>query len=325
MICFVASALDRANVDAIYDKSIKPVLRELGIRCTRVDRVEHNDDIDDKIFALMEAADFCIADLTYARPSIYYEAGYMLGRGKPVIYTARNDHFFARDSDPHGNLRVHFDLQMKNIIPWSAATNAFGSKLKRRVSKVVAPVVKARRTTQDHLQHEQAFAKESISVQLGLLRRFAGGILRARGFSERSGPSREFDSRPRRLLAMTRRRKRIHQAINFLPIERLTKSQALPEWALSFYRPEVDGKVQRIERLFLYTTLKKITDAALRSIFERFTPLEPYILESRFDRSAGDDKDEPPTIARVAVVSDVRSVPEFKKRLKTLLRKLDYE
>jgi hypothetical protein len=28
---------------------------------------------------------------------------------------------------------------------------------------------------------------------------------------------------------MTRRRKRIHQAINFLPIERLTKSQAIPD------------------------------------------------------------------------------------------------
>jgi nucleoside 2-deoxyribosyltransferase len=325
MICFVASALDRADVDAIYDKSIKPVLRELGIRCTRVDRVEHNDDIDDKIFALMEAADFCIADLTHARPSVYYEAGYMLGRGKPVIYTARDDHFRAKDSDLHGNLRVHFDLQMKNIIPCSAATNAFASKLKRRISKVVASMLKARRTAQEHLQHEQAFAKESISVQLSLLRTCAKGMFRARGFSEKPGSSRGFDSRPRQLLAVTRRNKRSHQGINFIPIHRLTKSQAIPEWALSFYRPDVDGKVQRVEQVFLYATLKKITDAALRSIFERLTPVEPYILERRFSRSVENGEKEPPTTVRVAVLSDVRSVSEFKQRLKTLLKRLNYE
>lgn len=87
----------------------------------------------------------------------------------------------------------------------------------------------------------------------------------------------------------------------------------------------MDRKVQRIERLFVYATLKKITDAALRSIFERLTPLEPYILESRFHRSAEDSEDEPPTTVRVAVLSDVRSVPEFKRSLKTLLKKLDYE
>jgi nucleoside 2-deoxyribosyltransferase len=323
--CFVASALDYEDVDEVYDRAVKPTLRQLGIRSMRVDRVEHNDDVDDKIFALMETADFCIADLTYARPSVYYEAGYMFGQGKPVIYIARRDHFCARDSDPHGNLRVHFDLQMKNIIAWSAATNVFALKLKRRISKVVAPVLKARRTAQEHLQHEQAFVKESVSVQLSLLRRFAGGIFRARGFSERSELPREFYIRPRRLLAMTRRRKRIHQTINFLPIERLTKSQAIPEWALSFFRPDVDRNVQKIERLFLYATLKKITDAAVRSIFERLTPLEPFILERRFDRSVREDEDEPPTTARVAVLSGVRSVPEFKQRLKTLLSKLDYE
>jgi nucleoside 2-deoxyribosyltransferase len=113
MVCFVASAFDQKDVDAIYDEAIRPALRELKIRCTRVDRVEHNDDIDDKIFALMNAADFCIADLTYARPSVYYEAGYMFGCRKPVIYISRNDHFHTRASDPHGNLRLHFDLQNK--------------------------------------------------------------------------------------------------------------------------------------------------------------------------------------------------------------------
>src|SRR4029077_16552559 len=117
--CFVASAFDREDVDAIYDRAIRPVLKQLHLTVKRVDRIEHNDDIDDRILQLMLEADLCIADLTYARPSVYYEAGFVSGRDKPVIYVARADHFRAKDNDPEGNLRVHFDLQMRNIIPWT--------------------------------------------------------------------------------------------------------------------------------------------------------------------------------------------------------------
>jgi nucleoside 2-deoxyribosyltransferase len=84
----------------------------------RVDRIEHNDDIDDRIIAEIEKADLVITDLTYARPSVYFEAGYAQ-RAIPVVYTVRGDHFRARDADPHGNRQVHFDLKMRNIIAWS--------------------------------------------------------------------------------------------------------------------------------------------------------------------------------------------------------------
>ena len=130
--CFVASAFDRPDVDEVFTKVLVPLLRKLGIRPLRVDRVEHNDDIDDKIFALLDESDFCIADLSYARPSVYYEAGYAAGKGKPVIYLARRDHFKAKQNDPNGNFRVHFDLQMKNIIPWSAAFGDLTMRVERK-------------------------------------------------------------------------------------------------------------------------------------------------------------------------------------------------
>jgi nucleoside 2-deoxyribosyltransferase len=54
----------------------------MKIEPLRVDQIEHNDDIDDKIIELIKKCDFCIADLTYARPSVYYEAGYVYGLKK---------------------------------------------------------------------------------------------------------------------------------------------------------------------------------------------------------------------------------------------------
>ena len=166
LTCFVASAIGREDVDEILDEAIAPVLNDREFDVKRVDRVEHNDDIDDKIFELIEAADFCIADLTYARPSVYYEAGYAIGLGKPVIYTARSDHLRAKDDDPHGLFRVHFDLQMKNIIPWTAPNITFKRKLNGRVGFVTRPLLAEIRRQENVIEQENQFLSWSQSEQI---------------------------------------------------------------------------------------------------------------------------------------------------------------
>ena len=182
MKCFVASALGKKDVDAVYDSCVYPTLKKLSIRPLRVDRVEHNDDIDNKIIDLLEEADLTIADLTYARPSVYYEAGYAAGRGKPVVYIARGDHFRARDDDPEGLLRVHFDLQMKNIIPWSKANDAFSSRLEKRLKHVLKPIIKQRRI-HDKLKLERSdFRRQPESTKVRMIKTKAGALLKARSF-----------------------------------------------------------------------------------------------------------------------------------------------
>lgn len=140
--CFIASAFDREDVDTIFSKVVMPVLRKQGISPIRVDRVEHNDDIDDKILELIVSCDFCIADLSYARPSVYYEAGRVHGMGKPVIFIARSDHFNPKRDDSFGNFRIHFDLQMKNIIKWTVPTESLQKRLASRVEVVAKPLLR---------------------------------------------------------------------------------------------------------------------------------------------------------------------------------------
>ncbi|HWN65302.1 MAG TPA: hypothetical protein VNN24_06410 [Candidatus Binatus sp.] len=326
IICFVASALDRADADEIYDTAIRPTLRELKIRPTRVDRIEHNDDIDDKIFALMKAADFCIADLTYARPSVYHEAGYMSGCGKPVIYISRRDHFRARDSDPHGNLRVHFDLQMKNIIGWSGPTNVFRAQLRRRVSKIIVPLLKEHRTREKQRNYETAYAGLAVSEQLGLLGRFARSMLRARGFSARRKQGLEAEHHPTRLVSVARNRAKVHQVINFIPLERFSASQVVPSWLLSFYDSPERSNVRQVDLLFVYATLRNVSDSVVRSAFSRFVPVAPFLLQKRFEPDALQlrGRPTPPKVVHVAVLPGIRSIPEFKERLRSVLRRLTF-
>lgn len=182
MKCFIASAFGHDDVDAVYERCIIPTLRKLSVTPLRVDRVEHNEDIDNKIFELLDSADFAIADLTYARPSVYYEAGYAAGKSKPVVYIAKRDHFKARDNDPSGNFRVHFDLQMKNIISWTDPDRAFSDKLLERVRLILRPLERANRQNLELEAERSEFNRLPMYERLGILQKVCVDQLRTRSF-----------------------------------------------------------------------------------------------------------------------------------------------
>ena len=164
LACFVACAFGRPDVEELYETYIEPLIRTERIRPLRVDRVVHNDDIDDKILELISECDFCIADLTYARPSVYYEAGRVQGLGKPVIFTTRSDHFTDKPDDPAGNLRVHFDLQMKNVIVWPDSN--FKGKLSHRIRLITRPLLKDHELVSERARARNNFHRMSQAAQL---------------------------------------------------------------------------------------------------------------------------------------------------------------
>jgi hypothetical protein len=55
----------------------------------RIDKVEGDYEIIDRIVKEIDAADLVIADLTLLSPNVIYELGYARGRGKYVIQTCR--------------------------------------------------------------------------------------------------------------------------------------------------------------------------------------------------------------------------------------------
>jgi hypothetical protein len=180
-------AFDKDDTDKIYDRAIKPCLRSLSIKPVRIDREEHNDDIDDKIIEELERASFAIADLTYARPSVYFEAGYA-DREIPVIYTCRSDHFRPKPDDEHGNLRVHFDLQMKNIIGWKDdAHHAFSKRLSKRIKKVIAPILRSHRNEEEQSAEAEHFQSLSLKAQHSQILETLMKELRAAGYKPYQG------------------------------------------------------------------------------------------------------------------------------------------
>ncbi len=108
--CFVAMSFD-PSLNQAYDQAIRPAIEDdCKLVAVRVDLLEHNEKICDRILAEIKKAQFLVADFTLHRGGVYFESGYAMGLGRPVIWTCRKD-----DLE-----RTHFDTRQYNHIAWAA-------------------------------------------------------------------------------------------------------------------------------------------------------------------------------------------------------------
>lgn len=323
MKCFVASAFGRDDVDAVYDKCVCPALRNVTSQPLRVDRIEHNDDIDDMIFRLLDAADFAVVDLTYARPSVYYEAGYAFGSGKPVIYIARSDHFKARDDDPEGLLRVHFDLQMKNIVSWSTPNDAFRKRLESRLRHVLAPLLKQQRETERLQRERQEFARLSQVDQLRGLSTKAVALLRVRGFKTSEPKDGTGLQRGAPLAASavgTRETSDLRQEVALI----VTASALKKLFQTIEFRGSLGVEFGRhqlpVEMHYFVTSLAAVPRSRVVSALPGFQLLDETTLHQRYRSDTRPDVD-----AFVHLIAGVKSVDEFADSLRGKLQEYGLE
>lgn len=169
--CFIAMAFGREDTDLLYENLILPVLKGLNINPIIINRQEKNDDLNFQIIEELKACDFAIADLTYARPSVYFEAGFAQ-RAVEVIYTVREDHLNRINPD---ELRVHFDLQMKPLITWSDIEDQkFSRELSRRIAKTFLQKWNHQRKEDEQKKiEEEVFHSLPQESQVTLLRKKA--------------------------------------------------------------------------------------------------------------------------------------------------------
>lgn len=128
-ICFVAMWFNEEMASS-YSDGIKPAIEALGFDAVRIDKVQHNERIDSKIFEIIRKARFLVADFTGNRDGVYYEAGFAAGQGIPVIHVCRSDWFD----------KLHFDVGTINTIKYSTPKE-LRNALTKRVSDTIGRYV----------------------------------------------------------------------------------------------------------------------------------------------------------------------------------------
>lgn len=123
---FVAMAF-KEELGSVYENGIKKAIEDdCGYTAYRVDKAEHNERIDDLIISEIKRSKFLVADLTFQRNGVYFEAGMMTGLGRPVIFTVKEE-----DAD-----NVHFDTRQYKQIRWKNAAD-LREQLHRRIAATI--------------------------------------------------------------------------------------------------------------------------------------------------------------------------------------------
>jgi len=122
---FVAMWFDE-SMKSVYTKAIKPAIEQSGYFPLKIDTKEHNNKICDEIIIEIRRSKFLIADVTELRGGIYFEAGYAMGLGIPVIWTCREEKLD----------KVHFDTRQYNHIVWKDEKNLY-EQLKNRIQATI--------------------------------------------------------------------------------------------------------------------------------------------------------------------------------------------
>jgi nucleoside 2-deoxyribosyltransferase len=104
---FVAMSFSE-DLKSFWEGPISNAIKRAGYKPCRVDAGPHSDRIDVKIIAEIKNSRFLIADFTEHKQGVYFEAGYALGLGLPVIWCVRKDHLE----------KAHFDTRQYNHIVW---------------------------------------------------------------------------------------------------------------------------------------------------------------------------------------------------------------
>lgn len=108
------------NNTEVLREEIRKGIENAGYIADFIDEVQHNDFITPELLKHIRGSKFVVVDLTHQNNGAYFEEGYAMGLGKPVIQLCKKD------------VQLHFDIAQKNTIIWETEAD-ISERLKNRI------------------------------------------------------------------------------------------------------------------------------------------------------------------------------------------------
>ena len=105
-------------------EAIRQGITKAGYIAIFIDEVEHNEFITPELLKYIKDSKFVVVDLSDQNNGAYFEEGYAMGLGKPVIQLCRKD------------VQLHFDIAQKNTILWETEDEIV-DRLENRINATI--------------------------------------------------------------------------------------------------------------------------------------------------------------------------------------------
>lgn len=105
-------------------EAIREGIKNAGYNAVLIDEVEHNEFITPELLKHIKDSKFVVVDLTHQNNGAYFEEGYAMGLGKPVIQLCNS------------GTKLHFDIAQKNTIIWETEED-IPERLEKRIKATI--------------------------------------------------------------------------------------------------------------------------------------------------------------------------------------------
>jgi nucleoside 2-deoxyribosyltransferase len=133
--CFVIQPFDKGAYDKRYDDTFVPAITAAGLEAYRVDRDQTVSIPIDDIERNIRSADACLADISEPNPNVWFEVGYAIATGKPIVMVCREQ----------PAARLPFDVQHRTVIWYKTESASDFDALKRAIAARLEAVLQKER------------------------------------------------------------------------------------------------------------------------------------------------------------------------------------
>lgn len=139
--CFVIQPYDGGDFDNRYDDIIKPALESCGVEAYRVDKDPYVEIAISVIEERIQDATLIIAEISMDNPNVWFELGYAMALGKPVIMLC--DSMYRSEKIP-------FDISHRNVLIYrSGSIRDFNDCFEKLKERITAKLKKMKLSVQD--------------------------------------------------------------------------------------------------------------------------------------------------------------------------------
>lgn len=125
--CFVIQPFDRAKFDKRYKDCFEPAIRAADLEPYRVDGDPSADVLIASIEDGIRNASACLAEITSDNPNVWYELGYAMALGKPVVMICSEE---RQNSFP-------FDIRHRSIITYKTESASDYQELGGKITSTI--------------------------------------------------------------------------------------------------------------------------------------------------------------------------------------------